>query len=69
MGLSLFYEDFMVPDTSINEIPINKLNILIDKMGIIIENSKNKVFNYSAVINFSDDVSEEIIEILKKNNL
>lgn len=41
MDLSLFYEDFKIPKTKITEIPIEKLNILIDKMGIIIENSKN----------------------------
>lgn len=34
--LSLFYEDFDIPNTNINEIPIDKLNILIDRMKIII---------------------------------
>jgi len=72
LDLSLFYENFEIPDTSILEIPIEKLNILIDKMGIIISNShneKNKVFDYSKVITFINDVSNEIIEFIKENNL
>lgn len=72
LDLTLFYEEFEIPDTCIEEIPINKLNILIDKMGIIIENSKNKknkVFDYSKVVNFIDNCSNEIIEFLKENDL
>ena len=42
MDLSLFYEEFIIPDTNIEEIPKEKLNILIDKMGLIIENSKEE---------------------------
>ena len=36
MDLSLFYEDFIKPNTTLDEIPTDKLNILIDKMGLII---------------------------------
>lgn len=42
LELSLFYEDFKKPKSNLDEIPLNKLNILIDKMGIIIENSKQE---------------------------
>ena len=42
LDLSLFYEDFRVPTTNITEIPADKLDILINKMGIIIENSKEE---------------------------
>ena len=42
MDLSLFYEEFQKPKTIIDEIPIDKLDILINKMGIIIENSKQE---------------------------
>lgn len=72
LDLTLFYEEFEVPETCIKEIPIKKLNILIDKMGIIIANShnrRNRVLDYSKVINFIDKVSLEIIEFLKENNL
>ena len=40
MDLSLFYEPFKMPYTTIEEIPVEKLDILINKMGIIIANSK-----------------------------
>lgn len=72
LDLTLFYEDFEVPNTCIKEIPIKKLNILIEKMGIIIANShnrRNRVFDYSKVNDFINDVSDEIIDFLKKNNL
>ena len=42
IDLSLFYEEFREPQTTIKEIPANKLDILINKMGIIIENSKEE---------------------------
>lgn len=42
LDLSLFYEDFKVPKTDIKEIPVENLDILINKMGIIIENSKEE---------------------------
>lgn len=42
IDLSLFYEEFREPKTDIKEIPANKLDILINKMGIIIQNSKEE---------------------------
>lgn len=69
MDLSLFYEDFVPPKTTIDEIPINKLNILIDKMGIIIENSKIEkpyTFDTFIILEFIDKTSSEILNILKK---
>ena len=72
VDLSLFYEEFEIPNTCITEIPITKLNILIDKMGIIIENShhgRSDLLDYSKVCSFIDDVSCEIIKFLKQNNL
>lgn len=42
LPLDIFYEEFRKPDTNLTEIPIDKLNILIDKMGIIIEESKTE---------------------------
>lgn len=67
MDLSLFYEDFIEPNTTIEEIPKDKLNILIDKMGLIIENSKEEkpyTFDSFLVLQFIDEASQEILEIL-----
>lgn len=69
MDLSIFYEDFIPPKTSIDEIPVEKLNILLDKMGIIIENStEEKPFSFDLylVLDFIDKASQEILEELKK---
>ena len=69
LDLSLFYEDFQIPKTSIKEIPIEKLDILINKMGIIIENTKeNKAYSFDITLvkEFIDKISDEIIKELKK---
>lgn len=69
MDLSLFYEEFIEPETTINEIPTNKLNILLDKMSIIIENSKVEkpyTFDTYLVLDFIDNASQKILEILEK---
>ncbi|HIS19009.1 MAG TPA: hypothetical protein IAC02_10435 [Candidatus Coprovivens excrementavium] len=42
LPLDIFYEEFRQPVSEITEIPLDKLNILIDKMGIIIEESKSE---------------------------
>lgn len=69
MDLSLFYEDFYPPKTTLDEIPTDKLNILIDKMGIIVENSKEEkayTFDTFIILQFIDETSQEILEELKK---
>lgn len=68
LDLSLFYEDFTVPNTDIEEIPINKLNILIDKMGIIIENStkeKSYLFDITSIKAFITNCTNQILEKLR----
>lgn len=72
MDLSLFYEDFQLPKTDITEIPIKKLDILIDKMGIIIENSKqdkNYIFDIYLIKEFIEKTKERILEELKAYEL
>ena len=69
LDLSLFYEDFEIPKTNLREIPIEKLDILINKMSIIIENTKeNKAYTFdiTTIKEFIDKISDEIIEELKK---
>lgn len=68
MDLSLFYEEFEKPETTIDEIPIDKLDILIDKMGIIIENStneKNYIFDIYLIKNFIELTKERILTEIK----
>ena len=69
LDLSLFYEEFKIPQTNIKEVPIDELDILINKMGILIENSKeNKTYTFDIItINeFINKCADEILEILKK---
>ena len=69
LDLSLFYEEFKVPTTNIKEVPIENLDILINKMGILIENSKeNKTYTFDIITvrDFIDKCAEEILDILKK---
>ncbi len=42
LPLEIFYEEFREPTTAIREIHVDKLDILIDKMGIIIEEAKKE---------------------------
>ncbi len=68
LDLSLFYEEFQVPKTTINEIPVEKLNILLDKMSIIIENSKkdkNYIFDIYLIKEFIEKTKTRILEELK----
>lgn len=45
LPLDLFYNEFTIPSTDINEIPVDKLDILIEKMGLIIaESREDKTF-------------------------
>ncbi len=69
LDLSLFYEEFEVPKTNITEIPVDKLDILINKMGILIENSKKEktyTLDMFLINDYIDRVAKEIIEELKK---
>lgn len=68
MDLSLFYEEFQIPNTEITEVPKEKLNILIDKMGIIIENSnkdKNYIFDIYLIKEYIKETKERILQELK----
>lgn len=69
MDLSLFYEEFTPPTTQIQEIPVDQLDILLNKMGIIIENSKEEksyTLDFEAIKDFIENTSKEIINELKR---
>ena len=61
LDLSLFYEDIEIPNIKFDEIPLDKLQVIVNQMGIIIENSK-KEYTYS----FNIDNVKQFIELCKK---
>ena len=68
MDLKIFYEEVPEFNNIISEIPMDKLHIIIDKIGIIIENAKVKkdyVFNFDMVQKFIEDSVNYIISNLK----
>lgn len=68
LDLSLFYEDFIIPKTNIKEVPINKLDILINKMGLLIENSKSEktyTLDIKEIKQFIENVANKIIKDLE----
>lgn len=65
LDLSLFYEDLILPTIEMDEIPISKLPVLIEKMGIIIANSKNSksyVFDLDIIKKFIDYSVDKILK-------
>ena len=69
LDLSLFYEEFVVPKTSIKEIPVENLDILINKMGILIENSKQEktyTLDLTSIENFINETADRNLELLKR---
>lgn len=69
LDLSIFYEEFKEPKTKVEEIPIDKLDILINKMSIIIENSKSEksyMFDMYSIDKFIEKTVDLILKELKK---
>lgn len=69
MNLGIFYNPIPEFEPIIEEIPMDKLKIVVDQMGIIIENAKkNKdfVFNIEHVKRFVDTSSNLIIGIIEE---
>lgn len=68
IDLSLFYLEPVIPKTKIDEIPIKKLNLIIQKMGTIIKNSEKArtvVLDQENVHKFIESSADEIIDNLK----
>lgn len=69
LELSLFYKEFLPPKTTLKEIPTNELDILINKMGIIIENSKQQktyTFDEYMIYDFIEKAKDRIINEIYK---
>ncbi len=65
LPLDIFYEEYREPKTLIREIPVDKLDILIDKMGLIIEETKkekNFVFDMNDIEVFITNSVKYIIK-------
>lgn len=68
LDLSLFYEEIEIPKVKFTEIPLDKLQIIVDQMGIIIENSKKEKtysFNIDNVKQFINTCTDLISNDIK----
>lgn len=64
LSLELFYEDFKYPNSKITEIPMDKLPIIVEKMGMIIQESKEEktfIFDTYDIVKFIDETVKYII--------
>ncbi len=64
LNLDLFYNEIEMPKSKIIEIPVDKLDILIEKMGIIIEDSREEktfVFDSNDIEDFIQSTVKYII--------
>ena len=64
LSLELFYEDFKYPNSKITEIPMDKLPIIVEKMGMIIKESKEEktfIFDTYDIVKFIDETVKYII--------
>ncbi len=72
MDLSVFYDEYDLPESFIEEIPCNKLNIIKDKMSLICSmdaTNKEYIITLKPVINFIDDAYTYCLDYLDKNNI
>ena len=69
LDLSMLYQNCLETIHTIEEIPVNKLKLLIDKTRIIIDNSSNSstsIINLEDTKNFIESSSKIILEEIKK---
>lgn len=69
LDLSLFYEDPPIIESNIEEIPIDNIKIIIDQMGIIIENSEKKenvLYDINSIDEFVQFTVNAFIKHLKE---
>ena len=68
IDLSLFYMKLKFPKSKIDEVPVKKLNLIVDKMGTFIKNSKKQktvVLDCRNVYKYIDNSAKVIIDDLK----
>ena len=68
LPLDLFYNEVPIPDTTITEIPIDKINIIVEKMGLIIAESKEEktfIFDMDDINLFIKNTVKYIIKDLQ----
>ena len=69
LNLKIFYGELPKIDPIISEIPMNKLNLLIEKMGLIIKNTtvhKAYIFNMDNINNFIKTAIELTLAKIKE---
>lgn len=72
LDLSLFYEEVILPEVEMDEIPIERLSLLIDHTGVIIENTKKKkeyVFNIEQIKAFIETCTNLICSVIEELHL
>lgn len=72
LNLDIFFNELIIPDTTITEIPIHKLNYLLDNASIIIQNiSKEKAYiiDITSIKSFINDCAHEIYSYLISINI
>lgn len=72
LDLSLFYEEVTIPEIEMEEIPVSKLQLLVDYTGVIIENTKihkDYVFNLEQIKSFIETSSDLIYAFISELNI
>ncbi len=72
LDLYFFCNEMELPKSKITEIPMDKLQIIIDKMGLIIQNVKTAkpvIMNEDEIIDFIEHISNVIIDDLNQYGL
>lgn len=65
LDLSVFYEEVYIPQSEIDEIPLNKLQVLVDKLGVILletANPKSYIFDIKDVVTYIDETANSFLE-------
>ena len=69
MNLSIFYNEPPEFENIIEEIPMDKMNILVDKMGLMIKNMNKRkllIMDEKEILAFIETCSNKIIDDLIK---
>lgn len=72
LSLDLFFNEFPLPKSSISEIPINKLPVLIDKLSLILKEAKEEktfIFDTSDIYEFISNSVKYIIKDIQMLNI